>query len=129
MAKNRDREANMQWITAEMQRLANTFRWSWQGWHAAWASEKSLRQWSLANLLSASATFALDLTGAERAVILGLGLLILMAELMNTAVEEIVDTLFPGIDARAKKAKDCGSAAVALAAIAAGLAWVVILVG
>lgn len=111
-------------IRTELSRFANTVRWSWHGWRAAWASEKSLRQWFVINLVSGTLAFALDLGTGERALILALGLLILMAELMNTALEEVVDTLFPGIDPRAKKAKDCGSAAVALAG---GLAWAVIL--
>lgn len=114
-------------IRSEARRLANTVIWSWQGWAAAWASEKTLRQWTLINLASAGLAFALDLSGAERAVILGLGLLILAAELMNTAIEEVVDYLSTEIDPRAKKAKDCGSAAVALTAMAAGVAWLVIL--
>ena len=62
---------------------------------------------------------------ALRALILALGLLVLAAELINTAIEEVVDHISPGLDPRAKKAKDCGSACVALAAIAAGVAWVV----
>ncbi|MGA0540110.1 diacylglycerol kinase [Neotabrizicola sp. VNH66] len=119
----------MHFIRAEARRLANTCIWSWQGWRAAWASEKSLRQWTLANVLSAALAFALDLTPGERGVILGLGLLVLAAELFNTAIEEVVDVLFPGPDPRAKKAKDCGSAGVALAALAAGAAWAVILTG
>lgn len=118
----------MGWIASEATRFANTVRWSLDGWRAAWATEKSLRQWTLANVLSAGLALALPLTGAERAVILGLGLLILGAELFNTAIEELVDTIFPGPDPRAKKAKDCGSAGVALAALAAGVAWVVVLV-
>ena len=40
----------------------------------------------------------------------------------------VAQTLFPGFDPRAKRAKDCGSAAVALAALAGGVAWVVVLV-
>lgn len=116
-------------LRAEARRLANTVIWSWQGWTAAWASEKTLRQWTILNLLSAGLAFWLDLATGERALILALGVLILAAELMNTAVEEVVDHLSPQIDPRAKKAKDCGSAAVALTAIAAGLAWVVILLG
>lgn len=119
----------MQFIRAEARRLANTCIWSWQGWRAAWASEKSLRQWTLVNVLSAALAFALDLTPGERAVILSLGLLVLAAELFNTAIEEVVDAMFPGPDPRAKKAKDCGSAGVALAALAGGAAWVVILTG
>ena len=115
-------------LASELKRFANTLRWSWEGWCAAWATEKSLRQWTLANLVSVALAFTLPLSGAERALILALGLLVLMAELLNTAIEELVDTVFPGLDPRAKKAKDCGSAAVALAALAGGVAWAVVLV-
>jgi diacylglycerol kinase (ATP) len=116
-------------MRAEARRFANTVIWSWDGFRAAWATEKTLRQWTIANVLSAALAFSLDLTPAERGLILALGLLVLAAELINTAVEEVVDHLSPGLDPRAKKAKDCGSACVALAAIAAGVAWVVVLVG
>lgn len=58
-------------------------------------------------------------------MILGLGLLVLTAALVNTANEELVDVIFPGLDLGAKKAKDCGSAAVALAVLAGGAPWVV----
>jgi diacylglycerol kinase (ATP) len=91
--------------------------------------KKSLRQWTLANALSAALVFALDLTPAERGLLLALGLLVLAAELINTAVEEVVDHLSPGPDPRARKAKDLGSACVALAALAAGVAWGVVLLG
>ena len=114
-------------IRSEAQRLTNTVIWSWQGWTAAWATEKTLRQWTLINAASAALAFALDLSGAERAVILGLGLLILAAELMNTAIEEVVDYISTDAHPHAKKAKDCGSAAVAVTAIAGGVAWLVIL--
>jgi len=53
----------------------------------------------------------------------------LVAELLNTAIEEVVDYISTKDHPRAKKAKDCGSAAVAVAAIAAGLAWLVVLAG
>ncbi|MCR8726266.1 diacylglycerol kinase [Frigidibacter sp. ROC022] len=117
------------WLKAETQRFWKTCCWSLAGWRAAWASEKSLRQWSLANLLSAALAFAVEMSPGERALILALGVLVLAAEVLNTAIEEIVDMVSPGIDARAGKAKDCGSAAVALCAIAAGIAWVVVLLG
>lgn len=116
-------------LRAEARRVANTVIWSWQGFAAAWASEKTLRQWALVNVVSASLAFALDLSGAERALILALGLLVLAAEVMNTAIEEVVDYISVAPDPRAKKAKDCGSAAVALTAIAGGVAWAVILLG
>jgi diacylglycerol kinase (ATP) len=116
-------------IAAEVRRFANTVIWSAQGWAAAWASEKSLRQWTLVNVASAALAFGLDLTPGERALILALGILILAAELMNTGLEVVVDFVSPDIHPAAKKAKDCGSAAVALTAIAGGVAWLVILLG
>lgn len=116
-------------LAAEARRLANTVIWSLDGWRAAWATEKTLRQWSVVNLLSAILALSLDLGTTERALILSLGLLILAAELMNTGLEEVVDYISKDIDPRAKKAKDCGSAAVALTAIAGGVAWLVILIG
>lgn len=116
-------------LKGQVRRFVNTCVWSLQGWAAAWASEMSLRQWTIVNLLSAGLAFWLDLGTAERALILGLGLLILAAELFNTAIEEIVDHVMPGTHPFAKKAKDCGSAAVALTAIAGGVAWLVVLVG
>lgn len=116
-------------LAAEWQRFRNTCIWSWQGWRAAWASEKTLRQWTVVNLASAALAFALDLSPGERALILALGLLVLAAELMNTGIEEVVDYISTATDPRAKKAKDCGSAAVALTAIAGGVAWLCILIG
>ena len=116
-------------LRAEARRFWNTCLWSWQGWAAAWATEKTLRQWTLANVTSAALALVLDLTTAERALILALGILVLAAELLNTAIEEVVDYLSTEEHPRAKKAKDCGSAGVALAALAAGVAWVVVLLG
>ena len=109
-------------LAAEARRFWNTCLWSLDGWRAAWASEKTLRQWTVVNVLSAALAFSLDLTTAERALVLAM-------ELMNTGLEEVVDYLSRDIDPRAKKAKDCGSAAVALTALAGGVAWMVILLG
>ncbi|PKP70296.1 MAG: diacylglycerol kinase [Alphaproteobacteria bacterium HGW-Alphaproteobacteria-4] len=119
----------IKWLRAELWRLRNTFVWSWQGWAAAWASEKSLRQWTAVHAISVLLACVLDLETAERAVIIGLGFVLLAAELMNTGIEEVVDYLSTETDPRAKKAKDCASAAVALSAIAGGAAWLVVLIG
>lgn len=116
-------------LAGQMRRFINTCIWSLQGWQAAWLSEMSLRQWTLVNILSAALALRLHLSAAERALILALGLLILAAELFNTAIEEIVDHITPNEHPFAKKAKDCGSAAVALVAIAGGVAWLVTLIG
>ena len=119
----------MNWLVAEIRRIGHRSTWSGEGWLSAWQREKSLRQWVVVNVLSAGLAFALDLSPAERALILALGLLLLAAELMNTAIEEVVDYISEEIDPRAKRAKDAGSAVVAVTAIAGGVAWLVILIG
>ncbi len=103
--------------------------WSWSGVLATWRSEYSFRSWVWVNLGSALLAFALPLTAAERALILALGLLVLAAELLNTAIEDAVDYISTDDHPLAKRAKDAGSAGVAVAGIAAGVAWVVILIG
>ena len=119
----------MDWLKAEVMRIGNTARWSWQGWCAAWASEKSVRQWTVVNILSALLAMVLDLTGGERALILALGLLVLAAELINTALEETINYISTDQHPLAGKVKDCGSAVVAITAIAGGVAWLAILIG
>lgn len=114
-------------LRSEIRRFARNAVWSWAGWRAAWRSEKSLRQWLLANVVSLALALTLPLTFGERALIIALGLVVLAAELFNTAIEGIVDMVTPERDARAGRIKDCASAGVALAALAAGAAWVVVL--
>lgn len=119
----------MEFLRSEAQRFANTVTWSIKGWRAAWATEKSLRQWSVVNIASATLAFSLDLSPGERGMILALGMLVLAAELFNTAIEETVDHISEERTPRAGKAKDCGSAGVAMTALAGGVAWVVVLLG
>ncbi len=101
--------------------------WSWEGAVETWRSEHSFRSWVWANVVSAILAFAIPLTMGERALILGLGGLVLAFELMNTAIEHSVDYISREDHPLAKKAKDAGSAAVAVAAISAGLAWILVL--
>lgn len=119
----------IEFLRQEAERLGNTCRWSLEGWRAAWAGEKSLRQWTAVNAGFAVLAFALDLTPGERALVLALGLLVLVAELLNSAIEAAVDYISLDRDPRAKRIKDMASAAVAMAAIAGGVAWLVVLVG
>jgi diacylglycerol kinase (ATP) len=78
-------------------------------------------------VISVLTCLMVEMTPGERALILALWLLILAAEVMNAALEEVVDYLSTNRDPRAKKAKDCGTAAVALTALAGGVAWLVVL--
>ncbi len=109
--------------------LKDRTRWSWQGLAATWQDEYSFRAWTWANVISAALALALPLGTAERALILALGILVLVAELFNTAIERAVDHTSTEHHTLAGQAKDAASAAVALTAIAAGVAWIVILIG
>lgn len=104
-------------------------RWSVQGWRAAWATQISLRQWTGVTAVSTVLALVLNLSAGERALILALGLLLLAADLFNTAVEAAVDFVSTAHDPRAAMARDCASAAVSLTALAGFVAWCAILWG
>ncbi|MFV0512583.1 MAG: diacylglycerol kinase [Jhaorihella sp.] len=108
-------------------RLVLRCKWSWAGCAATWANEYSFRVWVWANLISAVLALILPLGAAERALILALGLLVLAAELLNTAIEDAVDYISTEHHPLAGRAKDAASAAVAVTAVAAGVAWAVAL--
>jgi diacylglycerol kinase (ATP) len=103
--------------------------WSWAGCRDAWRNEHSFRSWVWANLISAALALWLPLETGERALILALGVLVLAAELFNTAIERAVDYISEEDHPLAGQAKDAGSAGVAVTAIAAGVVWMVLLVG
>lgn len=107
----------------EGRRFVNNCLWSWQGWQAAWATENTLRQWTIVNVLSGAATVFVPISPNQQMLLLALGMLILAMELMNTGLEEVVDLVSPEIHPRAKKAKDTASAAVAVTALAGGVVW------
>ena len=109
-------------------RLRLRIIWSWAGVLNAYREEHSFRSWVWANLVSAALAFLLPLTLGERALILSLGVLVMAFELVNTAIERIVDYISEEQHPLAKQAKDAGSAGVAVSAIAAGIAWLVVLV-
>lgn len=116
-------------IKHEWDRFKQRAIWSRQGWAYCWKHEHSLKQWVWAFAVSAGLALVLNLTGAERAIILALGILVLAAELMNTAIEKTVNHISLEKHPLAKVAKDTASTAVALTAIANGVAWLAILIG
>ncbi|WP_372573334.1 diacylglycerol kinase [Ruegeria jejuensis] len=110
-------------------RLKDRTIWSWAGLAVTWREEYSFRSWVWANLISAALALWLPLSAGERALIVALGLLVLAAELFNTAIERAVDFTSTKHHELAGQAKDAASAAVALTALAAGVAWLVVILG
>jgi len=66
-------------------------------------------------------------TGVERALLVSSVLIVLCAELVNTALEAAVDRISLEIHPLARRAKDIGSAAVMLALVNAGAVWLLVL--
>jgi diacylglycerol kinase (ATP) len=115
----------MRLIRQELIKIKNRAKWSWFGFSHVVKTEGSLWQWIIANIVSGSLTIFLPITYTQQALILAGGILILAAECMNTAIERVVDDISKDRRPAAKHAKDAGSAAVAITAIATGVAWVV----
>jgi diacylglycerol kinase (ATP) len=111
----------------ELRGLLRKARWSWEGFSAAFRSEKAVRQECLVLVGSILMSAFVPVTPAELILVLILPLAMIAVELLNTALEEVINHISPDIHPMAKKAKDCGSAAVALVGIAIAVTWGVIL--
>jgi diacylglycerol kinase (ATP) len=110
-----------------LRRILNATRYSLEGVAAAARHEPAFRQ----ELLLAAALVPLGLwlgaDGVERALLAGSVLMVLVVELLNSAVEAVVDRASPEHHELAKRAKDYGSAAVMIALATTGLVWVLLL--
>ncbi|MDR0233532.1 MAG: diacylglycerol kinase [Zoogloeaceae bacterium] len=94
-----------------------------QGLAAAWRHEDAFRQELLLTLVALPLGLWLGENGVERALLAGSVLLILVVELLNSALESIIDKTSPEMHELAGRAKDMGSAAVLMSIILAALVW------
>jgi len=101
--------------------------YSLAGLRAAWAGEAAFRQEVTLCLILAPTALWLGASGLERALLLGTLLLVLLAELFNSAIEAVVDRQGNEYHPLAGRAKDMGSAAVLIALLNAGCVWVLLL--
>lgn len=105
-------------------RVMHAAGYSAAGLSAAWRHEAAFRQELLAALAMAPAAFWLGGTWMERAVLLGSLVLVLVTELLNSAVEAVVDRVSFELHHLSKRAKDYGSAAVLLSLLLCGGVWI-----
>lgn len=112
---------------ANFARIVRAAGYSMKGLKAAYVHEAAFRQevW-LAIILLPLALFLGD-TGIEKALLAGSILLILVAELLNSAVESVVDRIGSEFHELSGRAKDIGSASVFVAMVLAGLTWLLVL--
>lgn len=110
-----------------VRRLLNATRYSLEGLGAAWRHEDAFRQEVALCVVLLPVALLLPLPGTDKVLLMGSLLLVLIVELLNTAIEAAVDRDSPEINPLGKRAKDYGSAAVMIAVLVAGLTWVTIL--
>jgi diacylglycerol kinase (ATP) len=118
----------LKYIKREAPRLVSRTLLTWEGIKVTWKEEASFPQWVVANIISASLTFAFEMSPVERAIIIGFGLMVLVMELLNTAVEAAIDRISLEIHPLSKKAKDVACAAVGMMAATTGVVWLIIVV-
>lgn len=109
-------------------RLLNAARYSMAGLKAAWQNEAAFREEVLLAAIAIPLAFHLGQSGVERALLIASVWSILIVEILNSAIEAVVDKASPERHELAKRAKDMGSAAVMLAMIGAAAVWVCVLV-
>ena len=100
-----------------------------EGLAAAWRHEVPFRLEVIAVALLGPVGFFVGKTPVERSLLIGSLLLVLIVELVNSAIETTVDRVSLGDHPLAKRAKDIASAAVGLAIANAALIWLLIVFG
>ncbi len=108
-------------------RLMMATCWSFQGLRAAWLHEYSFRLEVVIALVMAPLGLLLGENGVERALLAISVLLVLPVELLNSAIEAVIERYGPEHHELAGRAKDMGSAAVFLTLAMAALTWLAIL--
>jgi diacylglycerol kinase (ATP) len=110
-----------------LKRIVSAMRYSIDGFQHAWRNEHAFRQELMVALPAAIVALVLKISAFEKlALIVVLGL-VLLVELINAAIEAVVDRVSLERHPLSKAAKDLGSAAVALAIAMAASTWAVVL--
>lgn len=102
---------------------------SWRGLRGAFREEAAFRQELAIAVIVIPMAVWIGRSGVERAVLIGPMLLILVVELINSAIEATVDRIGFERHALAGLAKDIGSAAVFMSFVLLGAVWLLVLLG
>jgi diacylglycerol kinase (ATP) len=111
-----------------LRRILSATRNSLDGFVAAFRHEDAFRQELVMAAVLVPLGLFLGADGFERALLVTSVLLVLIVELLNSAVEAAVDRISFDDHLLAKRAKDIGSAAVMLSLATAGIVWLLVLI-
>ena len=110
-----------------LRRVWNALGYSLAGLRAAYACEDAFRQEVMLAVILLPLAFFLPVSGVGRALMMGSVILVLIVELLNSAVEAVVDRVSLENHRLAKRAKDIGSAAVLIALLNVFIVWACVL--
>lgn len=103
--------------------LLHSTRYSWKGLKAAFKNEAAFRQEVVICAIMLPLAWWLSEDAQAWLLLVGSLFMVLIVELLNSAVENVVDRIGPEHHELSGRAKDIGSAAVMLSLIMAGLTW------
>lgn len=112
-----------------VRRLWSAFFYSLDGLAAAFRHEDAFRQEVLLAAILVPAAFFMPASGTGKALLIASVLLVLIVELLNSAVEAAVDRVSLENHLLAKRAKDIGSAAVFISLVNVPVVWLLVLLG
>lgn len=112
-----------------LRRILNAAGYSWAGLRAAFHHEDAFRQETLLVLAGIPLAFWLESGATGRALMIGSLFMVLIVELLNSAIEAVVDRVSLENHHLAKRAKDIGSAAVLITLASAATIWLLVLTG
>lgn len=108
-------------------RIIDAGGYSWQGLSAAYKHEAAFRQELFLTIIMLPLAIWLADTGLESAVMIASLFIVLIAEILNSAIEAVVDRFGSELHELSGRAKDMGSAAVFLALVNVAIVWGLVL--
>jgi diacylglycerol kinase (ATP) len=97
------------------------------GLQDAWRNESAFRQEVILAVILVPVACFVNVSNAERAILIGSVLLVMIVELLNTGVEAAIDRISFDHHSLSKRAKDIGSAAVFVSLVLCAIVWFLIL--
>lgn len=122
-------ERRLSWYPRGPQGIWRALKWSLLGLKWAFVRDESFRLWLLVWAVFTPLAFVLGATPVERALLAGVLVLILIAELFNSALEVVFERYGNDHNELTGIGKDIGSAAVLLSAVLAIIVWALVVLG
>ena len=111
-----------------IKRILNATSYSIAGFKAAFSNEEAFRQIVWINIILIPISFFVDVSRVEQALMISVCLLAIIIELLNSAIEAVVDRISLDQHPLSKNAKDMGSAAQFVGLSIIVVVWLLILI-